>query len=542
MLQLLLVDDEMSVVDTLAQTIHWEELGIGAVHKAYSALEAMNLLNIHQIDIVITDVGMPGIDGLELSRNIYLYWKHTKCLLLTAHADFDYAQTAIQNNICDYILKPISDEELITRVQAVVELIRTERESHSVVKRAKDTMREHLPRFRSELLHDLLQGKRISSEKLTEKINLLEVPVQMGEQVAMMLIRFKEQFSDYDPYEISLMEFAVGNMAEETFEECYHIWCCRDVHDYLAVVLIPKQRDVERVQPSEKLLNRLINQFQMNVQHYLKRNISILFGHKGVFPNDLIRTYHNLLLLFRQRFGSEQDMPLYIADGGQMADISTLQRLYEPPVLIHLMEAGDWGAIAKKLESIIEELRQRWAESPEHLMEAFFAVYAAFSNMAHTNGKKLIDLIDSDYLRAKELLPCRTVKHFGEWVWSVFNKFQLQAQSETHSVRLSTVKEAQKYILSNLSYDISVQSIADHLRLHPSYLSRLYKLEMEENISDYITKLKLEKSIQLLKLSSKKVYEISVEVGYQNPHYFIKLFKKHYGTTPQEYRNSQNNE
>jgi two-component system response regulator YesN len=74
--------------------------------------------------------------------------------------------------------------------------------------------------------------------------------------------------------------------------------------------------------------------------------------------------------------------------------------------------------------------------------------------------------------------------------------------------------------------------------MHPSYLSRLYKLEMGENISDYITKLKLEKSIQLLKSSTKKVYEISIEVGYQNPHYFIKLFKKHYGTTPQEYRNA----
>jgi two-component system response regulator YesN len=538
MFQLLLVDDEMSVVDTLAQTIHWEELGIGAVHKAYSALEAMNLLNIHLIDIVITDVRMPGIDGLELSRNIYLHWKHTKCLLLTAHADFDYAQTAIQNNICDYILKPISDGELMERVQTVVESIRLERETHSVVQRAKDTIHEHVPRLRSELLYDLLQGKRMSKEKLAEKINLLEVPIQLDENVAMMLIRYKEQFSDYDPFEMSLMEFAVGNMAEETFEEYYHIWCCKDVHDYLAVVLVPKQLEIANLHSSEELLNRLINQFQMNVQHYLKRNISVLLGHGGVFPNDLIRMYHNLLLLFRQRFGSEQDMPLYIMDGGELADISTLQRLYEPPVLLHLMEAGDWSAIEQKLKYIIEELELRWAESPEHIMETFFTIYAAFSNMAHTNGKMLIDLIDSDYLRVKELLPCKTVKHLTDWVWSVFNKFQLQAQSETDSARLSTVKEAQKYILSHLSYDISVQSIAHHLRLHPSYLSRLYKLEMGENISDYITQLKLEKSIQLLKSSTKKIYEISIEVGYQNPHYFIKLFKKNYGTTPQEYRNS----
>lgn len=538
MLQLLLVDDEMSVVDTIAQTIHWEELGIGAVHKAYSALEAMNLLNIHQIDIVITDIGMPGIDGLELSRNIVLHWKNTKCLLLTAHADFDYAQIAIQNNIYDYILKPISDEALIERVRAVVETIRAERESHSVVQRAKDTMREHIPRLRSELLRDLLEGKRISAEKLTEKINLLEVPIEIGEHVAIMLIRYKEQFSDYDPFDMSLMEFAVGNMAEETFLEYYDLWRSRDVHDYLTVVLIPKVQDGGLAQPNEELLNRLINQFQRNVQHYLKRNIAVLFGYGGVFPNDLLRMYHNLLLLFRQRFGSEQDMPLYITDGGESADIATLQRLYEPPILMHLMEAGDWSAIEQKLDSIIEEVEVRWAESPEHILEAFFAIYSAFSNLAHTNGKMMVDLIDSDYMRAKELQPCKTVKHLSDWVWSVFHKFHQHARSETHSARLSTVKDAQKYILSNLSYDISVQSIADHLRMNPSYLSRLYKLEMGENVSDYITKLKLEKSIQLLKSSTKKIYEIAIEVGYQNPHYFIKLFKKHYGTTPQEYRNA----
>ncbi|MNF06411.1 HTH-type transcriptional regulator YesS [compost metagenome] len=72
--------------------------------------------------------------------------------------------------------------------------------------------------------------------------------------------------------------------------------------------------------------------------------------------------------------------------------------------------------------------------------------------------------------------------------------------------------------------------------MHPSYLSRLYKLETGENIRDYISRLKMEKAVLLLQTSTRKIYEISIEVGYQNPHYFIKLFKKHFGFTPQEYR------
>lgn len=534
MLQLLLVDDEMSVVDTLSHTIPWQQLGIGEVHKAYSAHEALNILNMHAIDIVITDVRMPGMDGLELSRLVSLHWKHAKCLLLTAHADFDYAQTAIRNDISDYIVKPVGDEDLIERVRQVADTIREERETHSAVRRAMDAMREHMPRLRGELLSDLLQGKRITKDKLGEKLRLLEVPLLPGDPVAMMLVRFNDQFSDYDPFEVSLMEYAIGNMAEETFEEGFRIWYCKDVHDYLAFVLIP----VQGRQLDDGMLGRLTNQFQLNVRHYLKRNVSVLLGHGGSFPDDLTRMYHNLLLLFRKRFGHEWDMPLYVAGGGELAEVRTLQRLYEPPALRHLLEAGDWEAAGKKLESILGELERDWAESPEHLMEAFFAIFAAFSNLAHTNGRKLIELIEGDYLSAKELQPCRTFRQLDEWVWSVFGKFRRQAESETSSARQLAVKEAQKYILSNLAHDISVQAIADHLHMHPSYVSRLYKLETGENVSDFIAKRKLEKAAALLKTSPMKVYEISVAIGYQNPHYFIKLFKKHYGSTPQEYRNA----
>ncbi|MCZ8516855.1 response regulator [Paenibacillus filicis] len=533
MLQLLLVDDEMSIVETLAATIPWREIGIGTVHKAYSASEALDLVNMHPVDIVITDIRMPGMDGLELARHIYMHWKHMKCLLLTAHADFAYAQAAIKNNICDYLVKPVSDSELIERVASVVQTIRAERESDDAYRRAVNAMRDHLPRLRGELLHDLLQGKRFSSEKWAEQIRLLEIPVRLNDRLVMLMVRFKDQFSDLDPYDMSLMEFAIVNMAQETLEEYFHVWSCKDLHDYLVLALIPKS--------SEELqyhANRLSHQLQRNIEHFLKRRVSVLLGQWGAFPDDVAKLYSNMLLIFGKRLGNEKDLPVYIMDDSEVTEVRTLFSLYEPPMLMHLMEAGHWDAAEQKISEILKELEADWAESSEHRMEAFFSFFSAFSYIAHKNGRKLADWIEDDYARGKEMQPAKTVKHLSSWVWSVYHKFKQQAVSETRSARMVAVKEAQKFVLSHLSGDLSLQTISEHLQMHPAYLSRLYKLETGDNLSDYITRLKMEKSQQLLKHSTHKIYEVAIEVGYQNPHYFIKLFKKHYGLTPQEYRNS----
>src|SRR5690606_14808348 len=119
MLQLLLVDDEPYVVEDLFVTIPWESLNIEHVHLAYSAMEALDILKQHPIDIVVTDINMPEISGLELIQTIRKDWSHIKCVLLTGYAEFDYAKQAISQNVSDYLLKPITDEDFIFTLQKI---------------------------------------------------------------------------------------------------------------------------------------------------------------------------------------------------------------------------------------------------------------------------------------------------------------------------------------------------------------------------------------------------------------------------------------
>lgn len=534
MLTLLIVDDESSVVETLAMTIPWADLGIETVYKAFSAKEAIDVLSTNPVDIVITDINMPVMTGLDLVGTIQARWKRTKCILLSGHAEFEYAQIGIQNNISGYLLKPVGDEELMTCMSKIVAEIHQESSKNDAYERAMKVLRDHLPRLKGEFLHDLLQGQRLSGNTLQDKLISLELPAAPGSEIMMALVRFKEDFNEYNPFEMSLMEFAIGNMAEETFEEHFHVWQCKDVHEYLVLVLIPKNGSM--LKRDEDLVEQAATQFLSNVQHYLKKRISLLVGQWGVFPDSLTNLYNNLLLVFRRRFGSEQNLPLYMMNRSDAVEIHMLNRLYEPPTLMNLLEAGHWEAVEKKLEADLNELELNWAESSEHITEAFFFIFSSFSFIAHKNGKKLADIIDEEYVKGKSLTPSTTVKQLREWVRNVYDKFHASALQESRTARTGIVMEAQKYVLANLSQNSSLQEISDQLRLHPAYLSRVYKLETGENISEYITRLKLEKSVQLLTLSTMKIYEIAIEIGYQNPNYFNKVFKKHFGLTPQEYR------
>lgn len=126
MMNLMVVDDEHSAVESIAASIPWREHGIGHVYKAYSVKEALQQMAAHQVHIIITDIRMPGLSGLDLVSHIRQKWERTKCIILSGHASFDYAKQALRHGTVSYLLKPVRDEELIEAVQQASVQIRLE--------------------------------------------------------------------------------------------------------------------------------------------------------------------------------------------------------------------------------------------------------------------------------------------------------------------------------------------------------------------------------------------------------------------------------
>ncbi|WP_338553035.1 response regulator [Paenibacillus sp. KS-LC4] len=555
--RLLLVDDEASVVDSLADTLPWEQIGIGAVFKAYSGVEALEILNTNTIDILITDIQMPGISGLELLQQVRRSWKRIKCILLSGHAEFAYAQQAIAHETYDYLLKPISDGHILEKVGGAVQALKKELDEKSFHQRVARAFQENLPKLQGELLNELLEGRKYSAERLPEKLESLKIPVAMGQRFALMLVRLEGKLSEMDFYSLSLMEYAVSNMAEELFEERFRLWTCKTIHGYLVGIVteIPasageppiadKQGEGEEPlygssdegkAPDEELQLKA-SQLQLSVNHYLSGEVSVLVSQWGSFPQDVRQRYEDVLLALRRQVGSQSGLFIHVAcDIARQQPVHSLQRLYEPPMLIHLMESGSWEAAEQKLGGIWSELNQGWPDSPEHLMEVFFSIYASFCSFAHKNGRELGEMIGSGLSDMSGLLPSRSITALKSWIDEAFRLLRQSMENDTRNEREITVGKIRSYIEKNLVTDVTLQAIADYLFMHPVHVSRIFKLATGENVSDYVLRLKMELAASMLANPTLKSYEIALQLGYQNPNYFNKVFKKYYSLTPQEYR------
>lgn len=544
MIEILLVDDESYVTESLALTIPWRELGISHVYQAASSAAAMQILEEQSIDIVVTDIRMPGMDGLQLIETISNKWKDIHCILLTGHSDFKYTKRAIQLEAADYILKPVDDEEFIRSIASAVEAIQVEWEQSEKQNELLYQIKSDFSLLRASLLHDLLLGRRPSRKTLIEKLTHYEIRVNIGDSAFMMLIQLGKLFSKYDAHSLSLIEYAVGNISEEIFAANFHVWFSKTPHDTLVMIASwkPQAKSASGSVPSteasqRRVLETTIRQFQQQVEVYLKGNVSIIVTEPFLFPDELPAAYRRGLGSIYAAGDSDESSTIYLTEGisNHAGVVISLESLYKPPTLIHLLESKQWDAAHRKVNAVFEDIEQiRF--SREHLYEVFLYVTNAFMYTAHKRGQFMheIDHFGFDLLLDRSMI--HSLDKLRDWSIRLLDKLKGELTENERYTKSYVVRQVQEIVVNDRGQDSSVKTIAERIFLHPVYLSKIYKEETGESLGDYIIRMRMERALYLLKNTNKRMYEITAELGYQNPQYFSKMFKKYYGMTPHEFR------
>jgi two-component system response regulator YesN len=532
-MQMIIVDDEAHWVDNLSMHKPWHTLGIEQVHKAYSAREALQMIETNPIDIVISDILMPEMTGIELIEKIREYDKRIKCIILSGHSDFDYAKEALRHQAVEYLLKPPTDDELFGAVRVAIDQLKEEWESISSHERTEYTLRENLPLLRGQLLLDGLRGEKMAAEEWSRRLENYSLPIVFGD-CALLLVRMEDEFSQYRHNGQQLMEYAIINIAEEIFGEYMKVWGVKEEHGYLAFLLQFKDECPSAKQ--DLLLEKLAVQLQSKVRQFLKGSLSIVITEPFLFPEQLYVSYRQASSSFRQIVGDEREFVMRVSELKQHVSQGALDAIHAPPTLNNLLEAVRWDALEEKLQGVFAELDEKWSDSWEHCMEAGFLIASSFTHFAHRNGHTLAELLGSDMELLQSGEAFTSISKLRNWSIGVIGKLKEGTANEVNDIRSLYVKKVQDFTEKNLHLDVSLRVLADHVNLHTTHLSKIYKIETGEGISDYISRLRMERACHLLKTTEKKVYEISTEIGYLEPAYFIKVFKRQFGVTPQDYR------
>lgn len=544
MIEILLIDDESYVTGSLEKTIPWIEIGVKSVYQAASAFEALELLEENSIDIVVTDIGMPEMNGLELIQEIGQRWPHIKCVLLTGHSDFQYAKKAVQLQAFDYILKPVNDDEFVQTILGAIEALKDEWEQTEKYQQLLYDRKSDFSVLRANFMVDLVLGRQLSHKTIREKLQQYEIPLAIERPTVMMLVQLGKQFSHLDYSSAALMEFAVGNIAEESFADHFHVWHCKAPHEYLLIMVQSKhpsasenEYSLEGRKMRKQKLADATKVLQSNVSNFLKGEISIVVTDWFEFPNDIPGAYRSGLGRMFMIANEEQHSIHYLeeSESKDNAFVKSIEGLYKPPTIITLLESKRWDAVAQKIKDVFIDLRST-RYSREHLYEMYLALTNAFMYIAHRQGQYVsqIDELGIDFILDQTVVL--SLDRLEEWSMSVLGKLQSELSVKEESTKSFIVKQVQEMVITNLSQDTTVKTIADRVFLHPVYLSKVFKAETGESLSEWIIGMKMERALYLLKNTNKKIYEITSELGYQNPQYFSKTFKKYYGMTPQEFR------
>ncbi|MBB6634630.1 response regulator [Cohnella thailandensis] len=534
MYQLLIVDDERSVVDSLALTISWEDYGIEEVHCAYSAEEALEIANKHAIDVLVTDIRMPETDGLELIERIRRFSRKIRCIILSGHDEFEYAQKAIQYGTMSYLLKPVDIEELIRAVRSGIQDIEREWLEISSHRRLQQTLHANLPMLRNQLLNDLLRNRPLRSDVLEERLSILGLDFRSGGPYRMMVVRLEEDFSGYDLKSLSLLEYAVSNIAEEVLQDLYEVWHGATEQGYLVFLLR------SRVEDGMALADSYAVKFQNHVQKFLKGSLTICLSGIGEFPNGLSETYLSSISSIQRNAGRHHSY--FISTEDALAPVNDRRRisLLEPPLLPSLLEEGNWAEALAKVRRMLFRNEADAEPTPDHLLTVLLYLSSAFSLAFSAEDGTVEEQLGEEFdllLRKKSHLSRQRIL---DWAESRIGAIRAKASDGMEDAHRQIASKVRAFIQGNLAAGISLQLVADHVGLHPVYLSKVYKTITGETIGDYLYRTRMERAAYLLRDTELKIAEISSQLGFLAPPHFIKIFKKHHGCTPQEFRNRQN--
>jgi two-component system, response regulator YesN len=532
MYKILIIDDEAVVRNSISRNIKWDEFGFELSDACEDGKKAIEAIDKYKPDVVITDICMPFLDGIELTRYISSKYPNTKVIILTGFDEFEYAQQAIKLDVFDFILKPITPNELKKVLNKLRTKLDEENNNTESLNRLKEQLRESLPLLKERFLNRVALGY-IKNEKVEEKLKYFDINLKGHYYLAIALdlddYRESGMFKHGDDDE--LLYFAICNICEEIISREYIGEVFQNNRNCIIIFL--SDDDDCLLQESA---TRLSEEIRSAIEKYLKFTITVGIGTICSDLKSLYLSYKSAASALDYRFVLGRNQVININDLENTRNNRSEFNNELKKKLITEIKIGTTQNIDQVINILFQDIRASYSSlegSYLQIQQIIVLILSALNDMGYDEA----ELFGTGFSPLTGVYQFKTLDQIEGWIKELCQKIALFVFNKRNNLSELQALKAEEYIKSNYhNENISLNSVCKHLLLSTSYFSMIFKNHTGVTFIEYLTRIRVEKAMELLKVTNLKAYEIANQVGYSDSHYFSSIFKKATGLTSTEYR------
>ncbi len=538
MIKVLIVDDEATVRRGLRRTIPWQQHGFEVVGEADDGAAAIELTEELKPDIIITDICMPLMDGLEYIKLLKKKDCLSKIIILSGHDKFAFAKDAIEYGVYSYVLKPIDNNELIQLLLKAKEEIENDRKFNQEFNQLRQLIAENRLVLKERFLYDLIRGSYKDCDNLNEKMDFFQIEGLDGNIVIMVadIDNFSLIFAGLNEEERQLRKFAAVNIIENTISKYGNGYAFNGKSNQSIIIYsLGREKSEFNQRRSIMLVSENIKE---SIYDQLGFTVSIGISKITCGTSKLGEAYEEALEAVEHKSWIGKNSIIFIED-------------------IKINNTKTFNYPIEEEQTILLGLKRSHQEMVLNGIESFFQNLSAVRGVPIQTVRKMVLIlafqinrtllemsIDIENITGQEFVPnqiidkYQTVEDIKEYMVNLLKRIITFLINQNDNKFRTEIKKAIAFIEANICDQIDLNSAADHVHLSPYYLSRLFKKETGKNFVDYVVELRMERAKELLLERELKMYHVAEKVGYHDTTYFSQLFKKHTGVSPADYRKS----
>lgn len=527
MYKIMLADDEGIVIDSVRFILEKEFGKECVIEYAKTGRSVIELAESFRPDIAIMDIQMPGINGIDAMKEIRQNNKDIIFVVMSAYDKFDYAQEAIKLGVLDYITKPMEKKRLVSVVRKAMEIIDRERKKRSNDLMVKEKLETVIPMLESGLIYSIFLQNKFSEDVLNYK-TILGIEEEYGYMFTLVggetdeehnltnavgsSVRLQNHYQELRSYLKDFCQGIIGNVMSNKI-----------------AVLVPYEKS-EMDYSERNVLIENTREFTRLLQKKIGFDFKIGIG--GVKEFDRMSESYdealNALLNGNGRVSHADDLDI-------RCEYEDNYPVETEKVLFEMVEKGDYTGAGNAAGQFYDWMSDNFSDSimDIRLKVLEFVLYAE-RLLYIKGGRTYIFKSRTDYLT--EVMGTDNLRELKKWFVDKMVEISTKIENNKSDKSESLIEKAESFLKNNYMKDISLDDISRYCNISTYYFSKLFKQETGENYVEYLNRIRIEHAKQMMNESDKSIKEICFSVGFSDPNYFSRAFKKYEGISPTEYK------